>query len=653
MKTLKYIIIALCGFGLVACEDFFATDSASNVSDEVIYGDPGNIQELIVEIYGNNIFGGDKSYRNRLACGYQGMNTDIEFNTKTGADNLAASRYNMGLTNGQLSTSNGKDPWGYLLKAIDQCNVILERIDTYADLDNAEVQYLKGEALTLRAFVYLEMLKIWGDVPISFEAIDPDDPESANPPKGDRNIVYEQLRKDLKEAADLMGWSEEIKWAPANNSLIRPNKAFALGLLARLDLMYAGYALRPDTWIQGGGATYGVQFNVKDPAKRRALYEEVLVACGQIIEHYGDSKLSSDYERVFRDICEDKTNFTQTEWLWVMPFADGQRGQFMNYNCPKSNEALKALKNNAAGSTNSSQAIVPTFIYDFEQGDARKWVTIAPFSWAADNASGMVSDAEKRLGVFEGSELDEKLLYQKNVNITGIYLGKYRVEWMTRDRTQNDDGIDYPIMRYADILLMYAEASLGGISGDVPATNSYAGIDPAEQFNKVRARAGLSPKDLTMENIIDERAFEFCGEYIRKYDLMRWGILKEKLVGTMERLNALDQHTGEFETVGDTLYIKYRRDDSFVYAGSDAVVKKGYVFDKIWGLSKGENSRPEEYDADTWVKKNMFRSDSQSHLQNDYMLYADEDIIDKRHYWPIFSVNIGASNGSLWNDYDY
>lgn len=650
MKSLKYLIITVCVAGITACSDFFDTDTPSNEPADVSYGDPRIIEEAMAEIYGNNIFGGDKSYRNRLACGYQGMNTDIEYNTKTG-NAYESARYDMSLSNGDLTTDTGKDPWGYLNKAVEQCNTIIKNIELYSDLDNKDVQFLLGEALTLRAFVYLELIKIWGDVPASFDPIDPTDPSSSNPRKEDRNVIYEQLRVDLKRAADLLDWSENITRASANNNITRPNKAFALGLLARLDLMYAGYSLRPDIWLGAPGASYSVQFNVKDVAKRKELYQEALEACGKVIERYGDSKLSN-YEKVFRDICEDKTGFLDTEWLWVMPFADGTRGQFMNYNCPKSSDAFKALINNTSGSTNSAQAVVPTFVYDFESGDARKWVTIAPFTWASDNASGIASDAEKREIIFPDCPGNDKRLYQKNVNVTSIYLGKYRIEWMTRDRNGNDDGIDYPIMRYADILLMYAEASIGGISGDVPAVTTYAGLNPVEQFNKIRARAGLSSKDLTMENIINERAFEFCGEYIRKYDLMRWGKLKEKLLATTSRLTELNNHTGEFAATSDNLYLKYRRDDSFLYTGTGATVSKGYVFEEVWGLTKGESGEPAGYD-DTWVRKNMFEGNDGRYLKLDYILYKDEATVDMRHYWPIFSVNISASNGNLWNDYGY
>ncbi|MBN2788022.1 MAG: RagB/SusD family nutrient uptake outer membrane protein [Paludibacteraceae bacterium] len=614
------------------------------------FENPYFIEEQIQVIYSNNIFGEDKSYRNRIACGYQGMNTDIEYCNKIDALNI--SRYNCSLAEPAISYLSGKDPWGALNKAIYQCNYVIENILSYSDTTKVEFKYLLGEVYTLRSFVYLEMIKFWGDVPAVFALS-----EDPYPLKADRNLIYEQIRVDLKKAAELMDWSENITWKPAKNTISRPNKAFALGLLARADLMYAGYALRPDTWITGGGATYCVQYNIQDANKRKDLYQEVLMACGEIIAHYGDTKLKPTFEGVFKDICQDKTTFTETEWLWAMPFEDGLRGQFMNYNCPKSSDALKALVNNSAGSTNSAQLIVPTFIYDFEAGDTRKWVTVAPFTWAANNAEVIASDVAKRKLIFPGAFLTdnpaEKILYQKNVDITKIYLGKYRVEWMNRVRNGNDDGIDYPVMRYADILLMFAEASLGGISGDVPTNNTV--LNPQVQFNKVRARAGLSGKTLTMDNIIAERAFEFCGEYLRKYDLERWGKLKDKLVATTARLNDLDNHQGEFAGMTDTVYFKYRNADELVYTGIGAVVTKGYVVQEYYGFTLGENTEPADYatNPDIWVVKNMYGDFVPRNLANDYKLYENVDLIDKRHYYPIFQINIDASNGSLWNDYDY
>ncbi len=655
MKTIRYLIYMLIlAFGLVSCEDFFETSSPSDTDVSAVSDDPAFYEELIQVIYSKSIFGADRSYRNRLSNGYQGMNTDIEFTQKSDAMNIA--RYNCSLTESAICRVN-KDPWTYLNMAYQQCNDVIAQMDTTTS--NPKLQYLYGEALTLRAFVYLELVKFWGDVPAVF-----DTNGDAYPEKEDRNVIYERIRYDLKKAADLMGWSEEILWAPAKKTITRPNKAFALGLLARADLMYAGYALRPDSWIVGGGSTYGVQFNVTDATKRQELYQEVVDACGEVIAHYGDSKLKSTFKGVFYDICQDKTSFADTEWLWVMPFADGTRGQFMNYNCPKSRDALYALKNYQGGNTNSAQLLVPTFVFDFEAGDLRKDVVVAPFTWNADNAEGVSNDVAKRKIIFDGSFLTdsaaERILYQKNVDISNIYLGKYRVEWMSRNKTDDDDGIDYPILRYGDVLLMYAEASIGGISGDVPSTTSYPGaFTPQEAFDKIRTRAGLASKELNMANIIDERAFELCGEYIRKYDLERWGMLKDKLVETKTRLANLDAHTGEFAATSDTIYIKYKNNDALVYDGyatAKVTFGKGYEMDTVYGLALGENGQPAGYAAnpDAWAKKDVYGDPAYPrNIEVDCDLFVSEDLIDKRQYYPMFSVYVSSSNGSLWNDYDY
>lgn len=77
--------------------------------------------------------------------------------------------------------------------------------------------------------------------------------------------------------------------------------------------------------------------------------------------------------------------------------------------------------------------------------------------------------------------------------------------------------------------------------------------------------------------------------------------------------------------------------------------------DSIWGLRKGEVGRPATYNKEKgWVAKNIFRGNDGAELaSNTYILYENEDLIDKRHYWPIFLTNVGSSNGTLWNDYDY
>ena len=653
MKTNKIILalgIGVISLTLTACSDFFEPKSQSTLDYGEVYSNVQFTERTVAALYEQ--FGADKSYRNRLACGYHGMNTDIEHNTKSsGLADFAI--YAMTTSSSDLSTSNGKDPWGYLNTVIERANLIIEGIEEYGDMDGTDAplfKYYLGEALFIRAFAYSELVKLWGDVPPRFESL-LKNPEGMSIKKDDRNKVYAQLRIDLKRASELLPWSAECP-GKMQNYTGRPSKAAALGLLARIDLTYAGYGMRPDYMQEGGGAPAKVQLNITDETLRKEIYEEVLWATSEIIKQE-DNKFKADYAQIFKDICADVEDYSASEWIWEIPFANGSRGQFLNYNCPKGTDSFKALKNNTSGSTNSVQALVPTFVYDFESGDLRKDVTVMPAVWKVDDASSVSSADSTRAILFPEVSPTENRLYMKNQNIASFYLGKYRIEWMTRDRDGNDDGINYPVLRYTDVLLMYCEAALGGITGT--AVNNNTGIDAQAQFNRVRSRAGLAAKTLNMQNLMDERKFEFAGEYIRKYDLQRWGKLKDKLVETQGRIALLDKHDGEFTQTGDSIYFKFRLDDSYLYKGNGRTVSHAYVMDSIWGLAKGEVGRPATFDKNNgWVAKDIFRGDEGAKLDaNKYKLYENEDMIDKRQFYPIFGVNVGASNGTLWNDYDY
>lgn len=645
----KYIILSLLALTFVACEkDFFETDSPSAM-DEAVFKSADLTQQAIGAIY--NTFGEDKSFRNRLCGGYVAMNTDIEHCSKSEDAEYAA--YNMTGGTGNLSTSNGKDPWAYLNSAIERANVVIDGIRAHSDTTDATFKYLLGEALTLRAFCYLEMVKLWGDVPASFESFNGHNSEVLYTKKQDRNVVFDQLRIDLNEAARLMPWSAQCPGNAANYTG-RPSKALALGLLARMDLMYAGLAMRPDVFTVGGTKACSVQYNVKDADKRQELYQEAVWACAQVIKQE-DYKFKDKFEDVFKDLCQDVTDYSKSEWIWALPFLDGARGQVlaltgnkMSTNCPG---ALINTISFGSGNTNNAKTqamieIVPTFYYAYDKADKRRDITILPWTWEYDDGSGTASSgfvAE----TFPGVAATDKKVYQKQSNISQLYLGKLRVEWMKRSYSSNEDAIDMPVLRYTDILLMFAEAAIGSREGNAP-SNLY-GISAQECFDKVRDRAGLTAKPLTFDAIVDERAFEFCGENLRKYDLMRWGLLKEKLEAAQQAVYELQNNKGVYAGRPDSVWYHFTRNDSYAQSGA------AYVFDRFVGLDK-DAVRPAEYSKeDGWVAKSFFLDkDSVLYMtETKWYLYKEGTNIDMHQYWPIFDVNIAASNGTLWNDYEY
>ena len=648
MNNVKYIILGAFALTLVACEkDFFETNSPSAM-DEAVFKSADLTEQAIGAIY--NTFGEDKSFRNRLCGGYVAMNTDIEHCSKTEDAEYAA--YNMTGGTGNLSTSNGKDPWAYLNSAIERANVVIDGIRANSDTTDATFKYLLGEALTLRAFCYLEMVKLWGDVPASFESFNGYNTEVLYTKKQDRNVVFEHLRSDLKQAAELLPWSAQCPGKAANYTG-RPSKALALGLLARMDLMYAGLAMRPNVFTEGGTSDCSVQYNIGYADKRQEVYQEAVWACAQVIKQE-DFKFKDDFKDIFKDLCEDVTDYSKSEWIWALPFLDGARGQVLALtgNKMSSNCAGALINTISYGDGNSNNAktqamieIVPTFYYAYDKTDKRRDITILPWTWEYNDGSGTASSGYEDV-TFPGVAASDKKVYQKQSNISQMYLGKLRVEWMKRSYSSNEDCIDMPVLRYTDILLMFAEAAIGSKEGNAP--SELYGISAQTCFDRVRARAGLASKPLTFDAIVDERAFEFCGENIRKYDLMRWGLLKTKLKKAQADCYDLQNNRGAYAGRPDSVWFHYTRNDDFSQKGA------AYVFDQFIGIDL-DATKPAAFDkANGWVAKSFFDKDDDPYLiPASWYLYKDGTDIDMHQYWPIFDVNIAASNGTLWNDYLY
>lgn len=678
MKTYsKFLIFAALASLLGGC-NFFDNNSPSASSPDMIYGNLPNTERAIASVY--ELFGNDRGYRNRLACGYAGVNTDIEYCRKSSSD---YARYQTKVTDSDLSNAKGNDAWGYLTAMIERCNNIVDGIDQYgypaaSQSDSAKYDYYKGEALFLRAFALLEMVKYWGDVPVNIKSFDGINVDEVASQKVDRNVAFEQIRKDLRAAAELMNWSASAQVPSAVNDVRRPSKGAALALLARADLMYAGKAIRP-TVLAPGVSTYKKDFNVPQD-KRIELYKEVMWACDTVISEEGASKLLPDYERVFRNICEDKTDYASMEHIWVIPFANGARGQVLNYNCLKFSTKSKVTDEAKEGyrgwnrysvmgllahnveynddvKSNFSMSLVPTLLFDFDANDNRRNVTIVPYRWKyADKASDVIKFSK-------ADAIKNKMpcLYpEPQSDVSQWACGKFRIEWMARDNSNADDGLDFPVIRMADVYLMFAEAAKGSLDQmDIDASDLGVTRSADDALKAVRDRAGMPFKSADLATIQEERKFEFAGEYIRKWDLMRWGILKEKVMEARKNLVTYR------DTYGDNyyLYFTYKQDDSVLQPGATVMrnpisdltktdtlkITRGYVVETM--ADELSTSKPAED-----VSKIAIKCKFGEKLADDLYILYDYDhpeTLESRQYWPIFATVIGASGGMLYNNYGY
>ena len=645
MKASKIILGALVAVSVTAC-NFLQSESPSAMDAKTVYSNPEMTEQAITGVY--HLFGGDKGFRNRLCCGYMGMNTDVEYGGKRHHTQV----YDVQVSGTDVTSSSGSDPWGYLSTGIERCNNIIEGLNEYADLEDATMKYYLGEALFLRSFQYLTMVNLWGDVPARFVSMSKD-PASANARKENRNVIFAQIRNDLKVAKDLIPWSADCP-TRAKDKAFRPSKGAVIALLMRVDMYYAGKGVRPDSY-QSGPVD-----NVETDLQRE-LYGEVIDLYNELSAKEDNIKWISEYVDIFKTICRDEVSYSKTEVMWQISFPEG-RGQYLQYNCPASKDALLGLKNNQSGSTNSNMIIVPTLYYDYASNDKRRDVTIVPYSWIYDKGEAFNKDDDKAADAFPDKP-SGKFLYQKLQSAKTLYGGKCRVEWMSHDRTGNDDGVDFPVIRYTDCILMAAEASLGGIQGAIPANADK--VDATTLVNRVRTRAGINTvSSVDMNTIMTERKFEFTGEYVRKFDLMRWGVVKDSLVNAHRRITQMNLHEGNYATLPDTIYYKYRKltDSEAAEYRYDETVEAVYVIDQVYGLKPGETGKPDTYDTDpSWIKKNFYANKDGRYLNvefdvpsaTSYILYPNSkpENLNSRQYWPIFSINLNGDN--LWNDYGY
>ena len=610
MKKLLYI------FGLTAvmlsafsCEKFLDTKSPSTFDSATVYSNYSLTENTIFSIAQS--FGETNNYRGRYLP-WIGLNSDIEwYNTfKVTDEKYQIAAYAQLPNNGQLNLNNG--PFAKMYEAVERANLCIEGIREYGKPEeNADMAYLLGEALTLRAMIYYDLVRAWGDVPARFESTTS---ASIYKPKVSRDEIFKQLLSDLDEAIPYLPYPGANATTSRSD---RVNKMFAEGLYARIALMASGYAQRPDDGMVGTG-DLGTNRLSNDPELQKSvLYPKALAYLEDAIAS-GSASLE-DYENMWKKQSnhENLSAGPGYETLYVIPFSDG-RGRW-NYTFAVRSEG-SSYAGGATVTRGGDAGPVPTMWFKYDPDDTRRDITCVNWRWNSN---------------------DE----QELVGIQKWYFGKYRWEWMTRNpyKGGNDDGVKPVVLRYADVLLMAAE--IANEQGDLAKAKSY--------FLPVRERAfkghedkaeayveGIASKDAMFNAIVDERAFEFCGEMTRKFDLIRWGILKEKLDQAIAEMKDLRNLTGRFAGVnmlGGDVY--YQMDGNKVV---------------VYGFN-GEAVKP----AGAWEKKAEYFTKTVDSKGADTGLYDAlvEGIYDRDPeqymFWPIYFDTMTNSQGMIKNDYGY
>ena len=237
-KIFAYILgIAAAAALTVSCDRFLDTESPSTYEQSTVFSNYGLAENAVLGV--SEIFAENNSYRNRFLM-YYGFNTDIEwYNTfKPTEVKTQVSNYAIAPNNSELNLKDG--PFPRMYQAIERANLAIEGLQAYGDVENKpDMAYLLAEVKTLRAMIYYDLVKTWGDVPARFSSVSG---ETIYMAKSNRDVIFKQILADLDEAIPHLPNPGETA---ATSRTDRVNKVFAEGLFARIALAAAGKAQRP------------------------------------------------------------------------------------------------------------------------------------------------------------------------------------------------------------------------------------------------------------------------------------------------------------------------------------------------------------------------------------------------------------------------
>lgn len=620
MKKLFYIpLLALLACGISSCD--MEAPSQSSMDSSLIFSQYEMAEAAVMGIHQS--FGETNSYRGRYLP-YYGINSDVEWingleasGINDGGKNDLAT-YNAQPSNSQMNTDN--NAYAKFYEGIERANKAIEGIRAYGNYENnPDMAHLLGEALTLRAVIYLDLIKGWGDVPARFSSITS---ETMYLPRADRDEIYKQLLADLLEAENYVYWPNESNITQTTE---RVSKAFVKALRARIALYAGGYSQRAD----------GIRLSNDPDLDRTAMYTIVRDECLDVIAQY-PNLASLPFKDNFTNLCRDVVTAGQ-ESIWEIPFSEG-RGRVL-YTLGVEHQAKDQYTQQNKGGVNGP---LPTLFYDYDVDDIRRNITCAPFRWSQTLTNGRST---------------QELASLKEWNF-----GKLRYEWMSRIVTStNDDGVNWQYMRLADVYLMAAEA-VNELEGPANAAQYMRPVlERALPSDKVSAymNTATASKESFFDAIVEQRGLEFAGESLRKADLIRWNLLKTKLDEAKTKMKQLARREGKYADLIDKVYtyqtvVNEGEASEIVnaipagaYTSIETIDGMTDIF-VIYGLNYGDTETVGEtlldqgYTSTTWLGTDKLEDTKVD------VLYVNNP--DENQYWPIWQIFVDNSNGMLTND---
>lgn len=552
MKSLKIAILTLCtGLTLTSCN--FLEKEPYELVPENYFNNASEVNSFLTSIYAP--LASQHFYGNYYMHSVGG--SDLEH---FGGVRNAMSSGVIACNNATASSPYFSYLWSTLYQGIDRACTFLENIDRVtADeiTDEIREQY-RSEARFLRAFYYFTLVQGWGDVP--FRTTATNSVTGLSVTRTGKETIYDFIVKEMVECANGLLSAADLSFQPG-----RISRSTCWGILARVYLFRAGEHYRDHE--------VGDQTAILEYFRQASHYAQLVMN-----EGHG---LAENYWDFFIDLCSNQYNTTANESIWEIEFAgtytaetrgEGRIGNMIGIAAPRiDNQDIIGQRDPGYGYAYYWSTPKLYELYMTNNDIERMNWSIAPFEYVQqitgegvtgrtfyagkmDEVKQQYWDKSFQYGEYTGApanynnvgDFERNRNNNSDNNFNRNYsraCGKYRREYENLEvkKNANYTSINFPVLRYADVLLMVAEAENEVNGGPTPLAY--------QCLNEVRTRANIATypensmsQEQFRQAVKDERGMELCFEYLRRYDLIRWGeyvsSLNELALRAMQGLDA-------------------------------------------------------------------------------------------------------------------
>ncbi len=521
---------ALIGGGsmlLTSCEDTLDLPSYTKDDTDFAFRDENNADLFVQGIYGSLVH--EEFYRQANT----GETTTIAAEDAFEGQKHYVSNYGYDPTAPYVFGTTYTE--GY--KRIEACNLALYRMRQMEQ--TPKIKALIAETVFLRAFVYFNIIRLFGDVPFNTEPLEIRDINSEDvlyPTRYDRDKIYDFIIDEMVETIEDLPWQSEAGYTE------RLTRNSACGLLARICLHAGGWSLR---WNLETNDPASLHMGRRpDEARIREIYKIADDALNSVITKGENSLIQSDntmsgFQKVFYNFCQRNFGEVSSEMMWSIARLGPNVG----------NTTLGVYVGQPGGSTyaiygarRTLQAKLPTYYLSFDPNDTRRDVTCCNYN---PRSLGATTDAE---------------VANAGITFSSVGGGKYRIQWQVEPNAAAKRNVNIPLMRYSDVLLMYAE------------TQNYLNNGPTaaarDALKQVRERAGIGSMaipagyDDFQDAILQERKWELSDEFVLRTDLVRMNLLDREVKKAQQDLKDLSKREGQYANTSVYRLYKFTKDEN-------------------------------------------------------------------------------------------